>query len=123
MILIPVKNLANAKQRLASILDQSARTELAHAMLLDVLETIADWKHRPAAAAQRKPFEKTIQLGCIVYTQQQAIAIMRHSSSQDKTYSLAFQLIAAKLNTQCKASDPSCIQAQIEAAEAIKKSP
>ena len=50
MILIPVKNLANAKQRLASILDQSARTELAHAMLLDVLETIAHWKHRPAAA-------------------------------------------------------------------------
>ena len=61
---------------------------------------------------------ETIQLGCIVYTQQQAIAIMRHSSSQDKTYSLAFQLIAAKLNTQCKASDPSCIQAQIEAADA-----
>jgi 2-phospho-L-lactate guanylyltransferase len=40
MILIPVKNLANAKQRLASVLDQSSRTELAQAMLLDVLETL-----------------------------------------------------------------------------------
>jgi len=40
MILIPVKNLSNAKQRLASVLDQSSRTELARAMLLDVLETL-----------------------------------------------------------------------------------
>ncbi len=36
MILVPVKSLANAKQRLASIADQSARTELAQAMLFDV---------------------------------------------------------------------------------------
>jgi 2-phospho-L-lactate guanylyltransferase len=41
MILVPVKNLANAKQRLASIVDQFARTELAQAMLFDVLETIS----------------------------------------------------------------------------------
>jgi 2-phospho-L-lactate guanylyltransferase len=43
MILIPVKNLAQAKQRLADALDQPARTELAQAMLLDVLEAIAPW--------------------------------------------------------------------------------
>lgn len=40
MILIPVKSLANAKQRLASMLDQPTRTRLAQAMLLDVLETL-----------------------------------------------------------------------------------
>lgn len=40
MILIPVKSLANAKQRLASILDQPARTRLAQAMLFDVLGTL-----------------------------------------------------------------------------------
>ena len=40
MILIPVKNLSNAKQRLAPVLDQSARTELAHAMLLDVVDAV-----------------------------------------------------------------------------------
>ena len=32
MILIPVKNLAFAKQRLAPVLDQTRRTELAHAI-------------------------------------------------------------------------------------------
>jgi|SRR5579862_1543988 len=47
MILIPVKNLANAKQRLASLLDQVTRTELAQAMLFDVLEALATWANRP----------------------------------------------------------------------------
>ena len=41
MILIPVKNLSSAKQRLASVLDQRSRTELAKAMLHDVLEAVA----------------------------------------------------------------------------------
>jgi len=40
MILIPVKNLSTAKQRLASLLDQPMRTELAQAMLLDVLHAV-----------------------------------------------------------------------------------
>ena len=47
MILVPVKNLSNAKQRLAAVLDQPSRTELAQAMLLDVLETLANWSGRP----------------------------------------------------------------------------
>jgi 2-phospho-L-lactate guanylyltransferase len=47
MILVPVKNLANAKQRLAAVLDQPSRTELAHAMLLDVLETLSNWTNCP----------------------------------------------------------------------------
>ena len=46
MILVPVKNLSGAKQRLAAILDRPARTELAQAMLLDVLETVANCAHR-----------------------------------------------------------------------------
>jgi 2-phospho-L-lactate guanylyltransferase len=50
VILIPVKNLSEAKQRLAAVLDQPARTELAHAMLHDVVATIAAWPHRPACA-------------------------------------------------------------------------
>ncbi len=47
MILIPVKNLANAKQRLAQLFDQSARTELAQAMLHDVLQVLSEWTGRP----------------------------------------------------------------------------
>jgi 2-phospho-L-lactate/phosphoenolpyruvate guanylyltransferase len=47
MILVPVKSLANAKQRLASVLDQPTRTKLAQAMLYDVLETLGAWANRP----------------------------------------------------------------------------
>ena len=50
MILIPVKNLKDAKQRLASVLDQPERTELARAMLADVTEAIASWMGRPEVA-------------------------------------------------------------------------
>ncbi len=47
MILVPIKNTASAKQRLASILDQPARTQLAQAMLTDVLTALHEWKNRP----------------------------------------------------------------------------
>lgn len=50
MILIPVKNLSGAKQRLASVLDQASRTELARAMLYDVLKVLGEWKERPPTA-------------------------------------------------------------------------
>ena len=50
MILIPVKNLSSAKQRLASVLDQPSRTALAQAMLYDVLSTLGNWKDRPLVA-------------------------------------------------------------------------
>ena len=46
MILVPVKNLSRAKQRLADVLDESARSELARAMLRDVLETLGSWRQR-----------------------------------------------------------------------------
>jgi len=47
MILVPVKNLSGAKQRLAALFDQPTRTELAQAMLFDVLETLGTWVDRP----------------------------------------------------------------------------
>jgi 2-phospho-L-lactate/phosphoenolpyruvate guanylyltransferase len=55
VILVPVKNLSAAKQRLAAVLDQLARTELARAMLCDVLAAVHDWalcdsKDRPPVA-------------------------------------------------------------------------
>jgi 2-phospho-L-lactate guanylyltransferase len=50
MILVPVKNLTFAKQRLASLLDQPTRTKLAQAMLFDVLETLGTWANRPEVA-------------------------------------------------------------------------
>jgi len=50
MILVPVKNLAGAKQRLAPVLGQGARTALAQAMLSDVLQTLGTWAQRPPVA-------------------------------------------------------------------------
>jgi 2-phospho-L-lactate guanylyltransferase len=47
VILVPIKNTASAKQRLAPVLDQPARTQLAQAMLSDVLTTLREWKNRP----------------------------------------------------------------------------
>lgn len=56
MILLPVKNLAQAKQRLAAVLDQPARTELAQAMLTDVVETIAAYVDDEVTLATSDPF-------------------------------------------------------------------
>lgn len=50
VILVPVKKLAHAKQRLSSMLDAAERIALADAMLEDVLQTLARWDKRPAVA-------------------------------------------------------------------------
>lgn len=50
MILVPVKNLSSAKQRLASVLEQAARTKLAQTMLHDVVAVLASRSSRPPCA-------------------------------------------------------------------------
>lgn len=50
MILVPVKNLANAKQRLSAVLSPEERLALARAMCEDVLESLARWQGRPEVA-------------------------------------------------------------------------
>jgi 2-phospho-L-lactate guanylyltransferase len=50
VILVPVKNLSAAKQRLAAVLDQPSRTRLAQAMLHDVLSMLHGWKSHPEIA-------------------------------------------------------------------------
>ncbi len=50
MILVPIKNLAAAKQRLSSILRPEERLALAQAMCEDVLQTLARWQSRPPVA-------------------------------------------------------------------------
>ncbi|HKR85658.1 MAG TPA: 2-phospho-L-lactate guanylyltransferase [Terriglobales bacterium] len=70
MILIPVKNLANAKQRLGDVLDQSIRTQLAHAMLADVLEAVAEYGREDACLVTSDPFalDQAAKLGFGVIT-------------------------------------------------------
>jgi 2-phospho-L-lactate guanylyltransferase len=79
MILVPVKNLANAKQRLASVADQSARTELAQAMLLDVLGTLATWGNpTEVSLVTNDPF--TLQLA-----QQFSFAVIPDTAHRSET--------------------------------------
>ena len=56
MILVPVKNLANAKQRLAPVLEQPSRTELAQAMLADVLQALAESAADEVSLVTSDPF-------------------------------------------------------------------
>ncbi|MGH9603999.1 MAG: 2-phospho-L-lactate guanylyltransferase [Terriglobales bacterium] len=50
MILVPVKILDGAKQRLSPLLDAEERRALAVAMMEDVLGTLASWDARPPVA-------------------------------------------------------------------------
>jgi len=50
MILVPVKNLIDAKQRLSSILSPQERFALARAMCEDVLQALSRWQRRPSVA-------------------------------------------------------------------------
>ena len=56
MIILPVKNLANAKQRLAAVLEQPARTELAQTMLTDVVEALAAYAGDGVSLVTSDPF-------------------------------------------------------------------
>jgi len=47
MLLIPVKNLESAKQRLSPVLDSTERRALAEAMIEDVFEAVGAWRKRP----------------------------------------------------------------------------
>jgi 2-phospho-L-lactate guanylyltransferase len=65
VILVPVKNLSGAKQRLATILDQRSRTKLAQAMLHDVLTALHGWKSRPqVAVVTSDPYAVTLATEC-----------------------------------------------------------
>src|SRR5207249_1744216 len=75
--------------------------------------TAGYWASHPGAWCVQ-----TIQIGCQVYTQAQAITIMQNSTSGDKTYSLAAQLIAAKLNVNCAGTNSSCMASAISSADA-----
>jgi len=50
MILVPVKKLSDAKERLSSILTPEERFALAQAMCEDVLQALAHWQNRPEVA-------------------------------------------------------------------------
>ena len=61
MILIPVKNLDGAKQRLSPMLDAAQRHEIARAMLEDVVEVVAQCRHlAPVALVTGDAYAKAL---------------------------------------------------------------
>ena len=61
MILVPIKNLSTAKQRLSPILNPEERFALAQAMCEDVLQALADWPNRPpVAVVTSDPFARVL---------------------------------------------------------------
>lgn len=65
MILIPVKDLSGAKQRLREVLSQEQRTLLAEAMLADVLAAVVGWRqHPPVALVTSYPAAVALARGC-----------------------------------------------------------
>jgi hypothetical protein len=59
----------------------------------------------------------SITLGCQSYTEDEAIAIMQNPTRRDRTYQLAAQLAAAKLNVDCNLTDSSCVASAIAVAD------
>ena len=51
VVLVPVKSTSTAKQRLGAVLDQASRTELAQAMLYEVLTVLHNWRLNRKARA------------------------------------------------------------------------
>jgi len=78
MILVPVKNLANAKQRLAPALEHHARTELAHAMLRDVLGALSDYGEDEVSLVTSDPFAEEL-------ADQYGFGIIRDESNLSET--------------------------------------
>ena len=60
MILIPVKNLSDAKPRLAPSFDQATRTALAHAMLEDVLQAVVEYRGDDVAVVTSDAFARNL---------------------------------------------------------------
>ena len=78
MILLPVKNLAKAKQRLAAVLDQPTRTELAQTMLSDVVSAIAAFAGDEVALA-------TSDLFAIELARRNGFEVIRDESNVSET--------------------------------------
>jgi 2-phospho-L-lactate/phosphoenolpyruvate guanylyltransferase len=61
MILVPIKIMTDAKQRLSSILTPEERLALTQAMCEDVLQAISNWpSHPPVAVVTRDPFARDL---------------------------------------------------------------
>src|SRR5713226_1941085 len=103
MILVPVKNLANAKQRLSPALEHHARTELAHAMLRDVLGALSDYGEDEVSLVTSDPFAEEL-------ASQYGFGIIRDESNLSETNAIE---MATRLCESCGVESTLVIPADI----------
>jgi len=91
-ILIPVKDLARAKQRLAGMLPQDARTRLARAMLEDVFQSVA------AVRSASTVFVVSSDAGALAAARARAWECLPETSQQSESHSVdsASRICAAR---------------------------
>ena len=82
MILVPVKDLVHAKQRLSGMLPQSSRTEFAQAMLQDVLESLWEFDGDEVILVTSDPFAMELAWS-------HGFGIVRDDSNQSETEAIA----------------------------------
>lgn len=82
MILVPVKDTSTAKQRLAGLLDQPARTALARAMLHDVLDALSEYGSTDVALVTRDGFS-------IELAQSYGFEVIRDEANASETDAIA----------------------------------
>src|SRR6266516_3697881 len=82
MILVPVKDLATAKQPLSGMLPQSSLTELAQAMLHDVLASLLESRGDEVVLVTSDPFAMELAWS-------HGFGIVRDDSNQSETEAIA----------------------------------
>lgn len=110
-----MKKIGNSLVAIAVFVAMAATSVLAHLPLPTNpgTGTPGYWKNHSSAWPV-----SSIALGGVTYSKAQAIAIMKLSTSGDKTLNLAEQLVAAKLNVLI-GNDSSCIGTAIADADAF----
>ncbi len=71
------------------------------------------WKNHPEAWPVEAEY---LEVGCVVYTQADAVALMWEAGGNDKLHTMFNALVAAKLNVLI-GNDPTCIADTIDAAD------
>lgn len=89
-VIVPVKDLSRAKERLSSVLPQEKRTELAYAMLEDVLASLRDSK-----LADRK-FIVTMDSRARAIAEGLGIEVIRESEQNGESASVDYASLICK---------------------------
>ncbi len=121
-VLVPVKDLSRAKTRLANLLSQPERAELAAILLRGVLETIA--RIDPAAAADETPQGAVPQGETQQEETMRRVVVTAHAPSAALARSLGFEVLAERRQvSESDSVDQASAQLQREGVRGVLRVP